>query len=218
MNTMRILVIDDHKLFNDGITELLQRLSMPVETEQAHRATEALKGLIEGKRYDLILLDLNMPDMDGVSFFTALKQHSIVVPVAVISATEDISKIQNVLSMGAFGFISKSSDGDELLTAIETMLQGNVYTPPWLSAEYINANGQDTTLVKAKLLGITRRQYEVLKLMAHGNSNKQISDILLLTEATVKSHISALFQIFASSNRTECLNAAQRRGIINIAE
>ena len=60
---MRILVIDDHKLFNDGLTELLQRLSVPVETEQSHRATEALQWLIDGKRYDLILLDLNMPNL-----------------------------------------------------------------------------------------------------------------------------------------------------------
>jgi len=215
---MRILVIDDHKLFNDGLTEILRRLPAPVETEQSHRATEALQWLIEGRRYDLILLDLNMPDMDGVSFLTALKQHSIVVPLAIISATEDISKIQCVLSMGAFGFISKSSDGDELLAAIETILQGNVYTPPWLSAEHINANGKDINLEKARLLGITRRQYEVLKLMAHGKSNKNICDIFSISEGTVKTHVSALFQIFSSSNRTECINSARRRGIINIAE
>jgi DNA-binding NarL/FixJ family response regulator len=215
---MQILVIDDHQLFNDGLKQLLKRLSVPAEIQQTDRAKDALERLIEGKRYDLILLDISMPDMDGISFLTALKQHGIIVPVAVISATEDINKIQNVLTMGAFGFISKSSDSDEMLHAIETMLEGNIYTPDWVTADRIEATGKDTTLNKAKLLGITRRQYEVLKLMSHGNSNKQISEILKLTEATVKTHVSTLFQIFAASNRTECLNMAQRRGIISIVE
>ncbi|MCW8963684.1 MAG: response regulator transcription factor [Gammaproteobacteria bacterium] len=212
---MRFLLIDDHKLFLDGLEYVLDRLHGTPEITRTHSALEALDWLRQGQAYDLVLLDLNMPDISGLSFMATMNEQAIIAPTAIISATEDINLIQQVLDAGALGFISKSSSSEELLTAIETMLKGELYVPSWYKEynHYQNTtHGVNDTI---RNLGITPRQLQVLQFMAKGNSNKQIAAFLNLSEATIKSHISAIFKLLDTRNRTECINIAQRRGIID---
>jgi len=209
-----ILVIDDHQLILDGLESVLLQLPNAVKITHSQNAADALEWLIAGQRFDLILVDLGMPNMDGFSFLTAINNHSIIVPIAVISATKDVTEVQKSLEKGALGFISKSVNSKKLLNAVETILDGNIYTPDWYKKLDITEETDDPKLNQAKMLGISQRQLDVLELMATGNSNKQIATILFLSEDTIKSHVKALFNKFDVNNRTECLNTARRHGII----
>jgi DNA-binding NarL/FixJ family response regulator len=207
-----LLIIDDHQLIIDGLENVLQHLSENIEITHSQNAKDALDWLIDGKEFDLILVDISMPNMDGFSFITAINDHKIIIPIAIISATENVNDVQKALDKGALGFISKSSKSEELLNAIESILDGNIYTPFWYQP--LDNNSDDPRLDLAKILGLSRRQLDVLDLLATGNSNKQIANTLFLSEDTVKSHVKALFNNFDVNNRTECINAARRHGII----
>jgi DNA-binding NarL/FixJ family response regulator len=215
-DVVKILLIDDHQLFIDGLTSVLKSCLPSAQITQINSPIAALECLIERQSFDLTLLDFCMPEMNGLSFLNALHDHSIIVPVAVVSATEDANDIKAVLDSGAIGFISKSSSSDELMKAVHSILEGNIYVPEWYETNMPSITDDKSSVIHiAKQLGITARQLQVLELLAKGHSNGKIAEILFLNEETVKSHIAALLRTFGAENRTKCINAARRRGLIN---
>ena len=213
IDQLHILIIDDHQLIIDGLESVLHTFSASSRVSHTNDAGKALEWLIAGQEFDLVLVDINMPGMDGFSFLKAINENNVLVPVVVISATENVHDVGKVLHAGALGFISKASKSDELFNAIKSILSGNIYTPPWYN-EIDEENFDDPKQIIARQLNISKRQLDVLELMAAGHPNKQIADILFVSEATVKSHVSALFEILQVKNRMECINAARRHGII----
>lgn len=115
---------------------------------------------------------------------------------------------------GVMGFMPKSYSGKKLLSALKTILDGDIYIPEMHNNQDSNHYYNHSCSNVSNGNGITRRQLQVLELLASGHSNKKISSILFLTENTVKTHVSSLFRVFEASNRTECVNIARNKGVI----
>jgi DNA-binding NarL/FixJ family response regulator len=216
---MHILVADDHQLFLDGIRHILAKLGTNVTVTEASCAEQAIAHMESGLEFDLILLDLNMPGMDGMSILQRQRQRKAWLPLVIISGEEDARIIKSALDAGALGFIPKAHSGQQMLAALKSILDGEIYIPVEIQKQIDNLETRRPpeaahSNAALKGSGITKRQYDVLQLMAKGYSNKQIAASLFLTEHTVKAHISALFSALNAGNRTECVQRAERQGIL----
>jgi len=203
---MEILVVDDHKLFLEGISYLLQKVEVGATVTAMSTFDEAMSSAATVDRYDLILLDLNIGGGDGVALLQRYADLGVFTPVVTVSASEDLQHIQSALDAGSMGFISKSLSGDEMLAAIETVLAGELFVPETI-ARSLAAQSDN----KQQMLSVlTKRQLAVLELLCQGCSNREIAEQLFLTENTVKSHVMTLFQKMTVKNRTECVLMAQQ--------
>lgn len=210
---LRLLLVDDHPLFVEGLSATLQAKRPDVSIAHAGTLAEAKSMLLkpaeaqDGRQrqtdeYDLILLDLKLPDGDGLGLISFLKEQRLFVPCAVLSASENAQDIHSSLNAGASGYITKAHSGQEVLKLIAQILNGEQVTPKNFQA------------IKHSDSGITPRQQEVLELLALGLANKQISRQLSLSEHTVKSHIKALYLYFDAHSRTECVSLARAQNLL----
>lgn len=207
---MRVLIADDHQLFIDGIRHILNKLDTVMEITETNRAGQAIEILESGQEFDLILIDLSMPGMDGMSILQRMHARKTWLPLVVVSSEENPCTIKSALDAGALGFIPKTHSSQQMLSALSAILEGDVYIPADIEKQINNLESRRAPLED----GITKRQYDVLLLLAKGYPNKQIAASLFLTEHTVKAHISALFTALHASNRTECVQIATRQGIL----
>lgn len=203
----RLLLIDDHQIYLDGLSLTLGSLCEGVKLDHARNAAEALQ-LVREYPYDLILLDLQLPDSSGLSLMQKLRAADAMVPIAILSASNSPSDLEAALQLGAAGFISKTTDGKTLLDAVTQLLY---------SAQVVIG---DTALkidrqTSAREVGITPRQLEILDLLAEGLPNKVICQRLSLSEDTVKTHLKALFSSLDCHNRTECVTQARKLGLVS---
>lgn len=217
---MDILVADDHQLFIDGIRHILYKLDSNVTVTESNSAEQAIEIIESGKEFDLILIDLSMPGMNGMSILKRMHERKIWLPLVIVSAEEDVRTIKSALEIGALGFIPKSHNSQQMLSVLRNILDGEIYIPPEIQKQIDNLETRrpPTDALNngsLKNSGITKRQFEVLQLMAQGYSNKQIASTLFLTEHTVKAHISGLFTALKTRNRTECVQMAERKGILD---
>lgn len=166
----------------------------------------------DDEAFDLILVDLNMPGIDGIAFLTALANRELDIPATIISAVEDVAVIHSALALGALGFISKSMTAIEIHAAISQVLEGEVFIPHKLQAALARLSSKRKT---DSVAGLTKRQLEVLQLMNKGHTNQQIADTLFISENTAKFHVRALFDTFGASNRTQCLVKAKQQGLLS---
>ena len=201
---MKILLADDHALFREGVKQMLADLHPCVETVEVANGAELVRLAQTRPHFDLALIDLAMPEVDGFTGLAVFRAQAPGVPVVVLSASEDPADAQAALEGGAAGFISKSSSSEVILCALRLVLAGGVYTPPELHA------GQATTVSKVQLDTLTPRQREVLALLGQGKSNKDIGRILGLKEATVKQHVSAILKTLRVANRMQAVIAGRQ--------
>ena len=209
---MKILIADDHALFRDGLGMRLEQLYPNMIILQASNFGQVLKILEEDKQINLIILDLDMPDMLWETGLAAIRQKAKDARFVVVSASEDIRNIRKALNEGACGYIPKRSDPKILSRALQLILDGGTYLPPeLLSATTPTENKSEA---KSKNKTLTARQMQVLKLIAQGLSNKQIAYEMGVSEATVKLHINALLRAIGVTNRTQAVITAQKMGLI----
>jgi DNA-binding NarL/FixJ family response regulator len=217
VSELNILVIDDHPLFIDGVSQVLMQLADNVEVFKATSIQEALTLLESHSDFDLILLDLSLPGMDGFSFLQRFSAAEFCIPVVVVSAEEQLSLIRRALEASVMGFVPKSLGAADMLLAFQSVLEGNQFLPDRI-VQMLSRKPEQAISVEipphAQHAGISAKQYAVLILMAKGYSNQTIARQLNRTEHTVKSHTAALFQILGVSNRTECVEIARTRGLI----
>ena len=211
---MRILIVDDHTLFRAALALLLKQFDPTTVTISVGSAEEALGAISHYSDLDLILLDLKLPGMDGLSVLPQLREKSPKVPVAILSASEDHETAHTALAAGAAGFIQKSASCQELQSALRLVLDGEVYLSPTLLALPEFAINTVRSVDTIKESGLTRRQLEVLELMSLGLPNKLIARRLELTEGTVKLHVSAVLRALETRNRTEAVREGGRRGLL----
>ncbi|MBJ6609750.1 MAG: response regulator transcription factor [Candidatus Thiothrix moscowensis] len=204
---MRVLILDDHPLFADAMRQVLLRLGNNIHIHAADNAIHALRFVDEGNEYDLILVDINLPGLDGFSFMRLLRERLVVSPVIIISASQNTQKITLAMQQGAMGYIHKSSNAKTILNSIQHVLSGRPCFPTVEPAPR-------ATAIEPTQLGISGRQLDVLKLMEKGVSNKVIAYELHITESTVKNHISKLFEALATHNRFNCVMEARRLGLL----
>jgi DNA-binding NarL/FixJ family response regulator len=199
-----ILLADDHELFREGVKQLFGHLHAQVQVVETASGAEVMRLAQTQPDFDLVLLDLAMPGVDGFAGLAAFRAHAPSVPVVVLSGSEDPADIQAALDGGAAGFIPKSSASEVILGALRLVLAGGVYTPPGLF------NVQNALVSKTQLNALTPRQREVLALLGQGKTNKEIGGTLGLSEATVKQHVSAILKTLHVANRMQAVIAGRR--------
>jgi len=192
---LSLLLVDDHQIFLDGLSLALAPLCADLQIRTAESAAAA-EICLQDHSFDLILLDLRLPDMPGLELLQRWQQQGRMTPVAVLSASDSNLDAQAALAAGALGFISKSANSDALRQAVTRVLLGETLPSPQASD-------------KPQL---TPRQLEILQLLAEGLPNKSISRQLGVSEDTVKTHLKSLFQELAVHTRTACVSAARQRG------
>ena len=209
---MRILILDDHPLFAKALEQIVINLENNTVVDQADDTNKAQQLFNNGKSYDLILVDLALPGMDGFGFLRWLQSQYIRTPVIIISANNDANISERAIQQGAKGFIHKSEDTRIILDAMQHVLQGKTYQPNKpTSSQLNNSSDKDDIAIS---LGITGRQLVILKLIERGLSNKEIARELKISDSTVKSHISNIFSTLHVQNRTACVTVALSLGLL----
>jgi DNA-binding NarL/FixJ family response regulator len=209
---MKILLVDDHVLIRDALRGVLAQMKSEASFLEASDGRQAMRLIEQHPDLDLIVLDLNLPDRDGLSVLAELRERYATTPVVVLSASQDSNRIKQALALGAIGFVPKTTDRDVMLSAFQLMFAGGTYIP----REILNGAGSsscrpaddDGSRPRRELLvelGLTDRQIEVLGLMLQGRSNKTIAHTLNMAEATVKNHITTILKALKVANRTEAV-------------
>lgn len=204
---MRVLIADDHPMVRDALTRTVRALETGAEIIEA----KDFAGVEEGLRGmpDLVLLDIDMPGMDGIAGVKRVREAHPELRVIVASGNDDPATIRKVLAMGVAGFLPKAEPAEVLLQALKLVLAGGSYTPPQALGDF--RDGQLTKLSDAS--GLTTRQMDVLRLVMRGEPNKAIARELGLSEGTVKIHMAAILRGLQSRNRTEAVAMARKLGI-----
>ena len=200
---LKFVIADDHPLFRGALKQALSGLDEQAQVLEAgdFDATRAI--VAANDDLDLILLDLSMPGVSGLSGLVTLRGLQAGVPVVVVSARDDRETVRRALSLGASGFISKSSNLEQLRNAIRVVLDGGVWAPDEL--ELGVERDQEISELIERLQTLTPQQTRVLTMIAEGLLNKQIANELSVSEATIKAHVSAILQKLGVDSRTQAV-------------
>jgi DNA-binding NarL/FixJ family response regulator len=221
---LKILLVDDHALFREGVALLLARLQKGVSIAPAGSCEEALAILEREGPVDLVLMDLGLPEMSGLDGISIMRQRYPEIPVVALSSSDDKQTVLSALDRGAMGFVPKSSSSDTMIAALRLILAKGIYLPPsvFLGDRQIGQGSVPTPhgfgespakAMRPADLGLTHRQVEVLYLILQGKSAKLISRELDLSASTVKAHTSAVLRALNVTTRTQAVVAAGRLGL-----
>jgi DNA-binding NarL/FixJ family response regulator len=210
MTTGHFIIVDDHPLFRDALRQALTAAFDKTAIEEAGSLDE-LQQRLEQSDTDLILLDLSMPDVQGLSGLLQIRSQHPSIPVVIVSATDDAAVIRRCLDFGALGFVPKSQPVDRIRDAVRTVLDGNVWTPP--SFDQSEASDAGDRELAGRLSLLTPQQLKVLGMLGEGLLNKQIAYKLNVSEATIKAHVSAILQKLGVDSRTQAVIAINRAGL-----
>jgi DNA-binding NarL/FixJ family response regulator len=206
---MNILIIDDHRLYLEGMKAVINKLFPLSRVFSASTISDAFDILDRQTDIDIILLDVRMPDGGAPAVLKTLQEKSYAIPVLIISASENSADVKMALHYGAIGYLPKSSPSESLKEAVEAVLEGNEYLPESWNRSLKTPNNI-TSHEGAEKISISPRLYEVLQLIDKGLTSSEISELLKLTDHTVKSYIRDLFSRFDVHNRTELIQTARQ--------
>ncbi|MBE9559585.1 MAG: response regulator transcription factor [Proteobacteria bacterium] len=210
---MNILIADDHELIREGIRQSLQNL-IPDGVIFEAEDEQQVQTVLQSERIDVLLLDLVLPN--GKSF--KLLENAIVeypeMKVAMLTASEDVNDVRKCMGFGASAFITKTSGKTNLVNALRLVIEGGVFISPDL-IDKINESQADggSNDDNKKIDSLTNRQKEVLELVCKGSSNKEIANLLGLSDNTVKIHVTAILKSLDVSNRTQAVLFANKTGL-----
>jgi len=202
MSRVKLLIVDDHPLFRDGLAALLLQASADNTVVQASSAEEALQ-LADEQIIDAVFMDLVMPGLCGEPAIREFARRHPDLPVIVLSSSENPGDVRRVLNAGALGYIPKSATAQTVVSALTLVLSGNIYVPPLLVSAATRAVDQAANGGPRSVSQLTDRQVDVLRHLRDGLSNKEISARLGIAEKTVKVHIAAIFKTLNVVNRTQ---------------
>jgi DNA-binding NarL/FixJ family response regulator len=206
---MKILVVDDHALIREAFHAVLKQLKPQTVVFEAPNSRQAMRVVEEHPDLSLILLDINLPDRNGFSFLVELRERYPTIAIIMLSASDDQDKVRHAFSLGALGFIPKTTEREVMLRAIELVLSGGIYIPSEiLDAEETTSPRLENKLAPRKSLsglGLTDRQIDVLALLMKGKNNKVIAKTLNMAVPTVKNHITAVLKALNVTSRTEAV-------------
>jgi len=204
---LKLLLADDHEMVRIAMRYALDGLAESIVWLEAGNATQVHATLARENDIDLAIVDLNMPGANDIEWIRSLRAAHPMLPLLVISGTEDGTLVRSLIACGVAGFIPKSDSSAVILQAVRLVLAGGTYAPLRLlapTAQPTHADHRAPTVA-----GLTARQQEVLALLARGLPNKLIARELDLSESTVKVHLLAIYRVLAVRNRTEAVVAAQ---------
>lgn len=202
------LIIDDHPLFCEALSITLTAVEGVADVRTAGRLDAALECLASEDPPDVILLDLNLPDVNGLDGLIRLKTAAPDTPVIVVSSMSDDKIIAMAIRAGASGFVPKHSQGDVFKEALETVAAGGVYAPQSCALhDPADSPGEDAV---TRLSSLTLQQARILSLVCEGRLNKQIAHELSIAETTVKAHMTAILRKLGAQSRTQAVLIAQK--------
>ncbi|SFR00145.1 response regulator [Poseidonocella sedimentorum] len=201
----RVLIIDDHPLYGDALAATMAKLYDDCQIVTATSLGEGLGHIGPDFAPDLVMLDLKLPDVTGVSGFVRLREKLQETPIVVISALASVEVVQAVMSAGAAGFLTKEASVDQLKSALSEICAGRRHVPTEFRDMPASSGptAMDLHAASEKIAGLTPQQTRIMKLICTGKPNKQIAYELSLAEATVKAHITALLRRLGVQNRTQ---------------
>ncbi len=196
---IRVLLVDDHQLVRAGVKTLLQSDPEITVVGEARNGREAVES-VEGSAPDVVLMDLSMPEMDGVEATRGVLAKRPDTKVLVLTSFSDRQRVKDVLAAGAIGYVLKDSEPADLLAAVRAAALGHVPIDPRVAAALLPSSGGSGGGGAAD--GLSPRETEVLRLVAQGLANKQIARALGITERTVKAHLGRVFREIGVLDRT----------------
>jgi DNA-binding NarL/FixJ family response regulator len=203
---VRVIIADDHGLMVEGTKQALQKAGGFEVVGEATNGAQVLP-LVRRLQPDLVLLDLRMPQMDGLTCLTKIRKEFPKVKVAILSVSQDPEVIQTVLKRGANAYIVKTVDPDDLPAALRQAVEGTVFTTVGVSEEPGERAAKDA--------GLTDRELVIVRAVARGLSNEAIAKELWVAEQTVKFHLTNIYRKLGVSNRTEAARYAFERGLLD---
>ncbi|UII55628.1 response regulator transcription factor [Cytobacillus spongiae] len=225
--TTKIVIIDDHQLFREGVKRILDfERSFDVVAE-GDDGTEVVE-LVEKYQPDVIIMDINMPKTNGVEATAQLIQKYPESKVIILSIHDDENYVTHALKTGASGYLLKEMDADALIEAVKVVADGGSYLHPKVTHNLVNeyrrlaseqAGGEgyvQQVEIRRPLHLLTRRECEVLQLLADGKSNRGIGEALFISEKTVKNHVSNILQKMNVNDRTQAVVVAIKNGWVEV--
>lgn len=211
---VNILLADDHRMIREGLKQLLEMDPGIEVVGEAGDGYECLN-LANKTKPNIVLLDLNMPNLDGIQVLSIMKQQKMICKVIILTIHNEVDYLIKALDNGCDGYVLKDSDFDTLKKAIYSVYSGDTYIEPSLMP-LLNASLAERDVLKEKVSDLTKRELEVLKMIASGAFNKEIALTLNISERTVKNHVSNIFKKIGVSDRTQAAVFAIKNNIISI--
>ena len=212
-----ILVVDDHPLFCDALAMTLRSIPVVTDVYTASLLEEALEQVQLGPRPDIILLDLNLPDVNGLDGLIRLRRAAIDTPIVIVSSMADNRMISSVLRAGARGFVPKHSQREVFRDAFSTIARGEVFVPEGFVEVPDTEIGQGSLEdVVERLSALTTQQARILQLICEGKLNKQIAYELTIAETTVKAHVTAIMRKLGVQSRTQAVLLVSQANFSNV--
>jgi DNA-binding NarL/FixJ family response regulator len=213
---MKVLIVDDHALVRRGMSYVVRECFPDADVEEAASANEAI-ALMGNNGVDIALVDVRMPDFDGLELLRSLKERWPQVPVIMLSTYDQALYVKRALADGASGYMLKDATPDDLGQAIRVALSGsgNVLSPRVIQNLFEENDGSENEGAHGRHpeFSLTHRERDILGLLAEGRSNRDIAQHLYLSEKTVKAHLAAIFRKLGVANRTQAAMAAVSMGI-----
>ena len=207
-NAFRVLIADDHPLVVGGLRQAVLAAAPDADIVVAHDFDSMAAALEASPDTDLVLLDLTMPGVRGFSGLLFLRSERPSTPIVVVSGNEDRAVIRHCMEFGAAGFIPKSNSLETMRAAIAQVLEGGRWTPPDFDPN--SQPNRESSRMARRLASLTPQQIRVLMMLSQGLLNKQIAYELGVSEATVKAHVSAIFQKLGVESRTQAVILATK--------
>ena len=225
--TTKIVIIDDHQLFREGVKRILEFEKSFKVVAEGDDGTEALT-IVEEHLPDVVIMDINMPQMNGVEATRELIERYPETKVIILSIHDDENYMTHALQTGASGYLLKEMDADALIEAVRVVADGGSYLHPKVTHNLVNeyrklaagvgrsASYGQSVEIRRPLHLLTRRECEVLQMLADGKSNRGIGESLYISEKTVKNHVSNILQKMNVNDRTQAVVAAIKNGWVEV--
>jgi len=216
IENLRVLIIDDHTLFREGLESLLSRRQIDVVASVGD-GNEGIR-LVAELEPDVILLDMRMPDINGLAVLSKLKEQGMKMPIVILTTSTDERDLVESLRTGAHGYLLKDMEPDSLVIALRDIVDGKTVVAPTLApvlAKVVQGNFHELEESNSPFEHLTPRETEILSLLAEGQSNKVIARNLGISDGTVKLHVKAILRKLNIHSRVEAAVLAVEHGMKN---
>ena len=213
---VRVVLIDDHTLFRKGLAELLEQRGHLKVVGITGNADE-VRGMIESSQPDVVLMDLNMPRVDGLTLLTQLRGEGVNIPILMLTVSDAEEDLANVMRAGARGYLLKDMEPDDVVDAVQRAVRGETVVAPSMTMKLVNLlqHGKPTSTSASLLNQLTQREREILGHLALGESNKTIARALDISHDTVKLHVRHILSKLSLTSRVEAAVFAVQHKVVS---